>query len=144
MLGMQDRLPVSWVQICRLGPVAARDKARHSNAPCSHAHISLERKHSFKHKFKLLKQAKISRQQVCLLLPYAIHRSLCLSPCPSLPPTLQQPLLSHQMRFRTISTWSENALGKCRKHTVKLGSSISSAECDSFLGMRITAQQSIF
>lgn len=122
-----------------------RGKASHSDAPCSHAHVSLERKHRFKHKFKLLKLGP----------RFPIGRSVCychtlytaLLVCPLVlpyPSPCTGEVLSHQMPFRAMSPWSENALGKCRKHTVKLGSSISSAECDSFTSVRISAQQSTF
>lgn len=65
--------------------------------------------------------AKISLgRSVCYC--HVPHMALSACPlCPSLPLTLHQPLLSHQMWFRDIWTWSENAL-KCRKHMFRLGS----------------------
>lgn len=87
----------------------------------SHLHFSLERKYRCKLQFRLLKLGQDFPWQVCLLLPCSIHGSLCSSPCPSLSLTLHQPLLSHQMWFRDIWTWSENAL-KCRKDRFELGS----------------------
>lgn len=99
----------------------------------SHLHFSLERKQRSKLKFRLLKLGQDFPWQVHLQLPCSVQGSLCLSPCPSLPLTLHQPLLSHQMWFRDIWTRSENAL-KCRKNTFNLGSGISSAECNSFPG----------
>lgn len=96
-------LPIPQAQTFKMGLVAAPWQGMLKCCTLlSHPHFSLERKYGFKLKFRLLKLGQDFPWQVCLLLPCAMHGSLCLSLCPSLPLTLHQLLLSHQMWLRDI------------------------------------------
>lgn len=55
VLGLQHRSQSPGSKSAGWDLLQPHGKASRGDAPCSHAHVSLRRKHRFKHKFKLLK-----------------------------------------------------------------------------------------